>query len=97
MGPTLALAKMSDVLGNTTANSNAESAALVAAGSLLKDMGKSVVSSGRVFRKFAPVVSGASAGVVGSAAAAPNSGYGSFYLEVGREGTGAPAPVARYA
>jgi len=99
VGPTFAKAKMSTIVG--PACSDASGADLVKAGSLLKDMGKSVVSSGRVFRKFAPVVSGAaggkdSFGVVGSAASAPNTGYASFYLEVGREGTGAPAPVARY-
>jgi hypothetical protein len=64
-------------------------------------MGKSVVSSGRVFRKFAPVVTAAkggvsSFGVVGVAGSAANTGYASFYLEVGREGSGAPAPVAKY-
>jgi hypothetical protein len=73
---------------------------LVGAGKLLKDMGKSVVSANRVFRKFAPVVQGlgvSSFGVTGAAGTATNTGYGSFYLEVGREGQGAtPAPIARY-
>jgi len=73
-------------------------------------MGKTVVSAGRTFRKFAPVVAGlgvSSFGVVGAPAATgnANSGYGSFYLEVGREGLGptpvanttlGPAPIARY-
>ena len=75
----------------------------VAAGKLLKDMGKSLVSGARVFRKFAVVGSGAAKfnstlGVNGIASTATNPGYGSFYLEVGREGQGAatPAPIARY-
>lgn len=80
-------------------------AAEVAAGKLLKDMGKSVVSAGRTFRKFAPVGTGnvrysSSFGVVGPAATAPQAGFGTFYLEVGREGnpgtTAVPAPIVRY-
>jgi len=77
----------------------------VATGKLLKDMGKSVVSANRVFRKFAVVGSAhaskyaSSFGVEGGVATAPNAGYGTFYLEVGREGQGqaaVPAPIARY-
>jgi hypothetical protein len=77
----------------------------VSTGKLLKDMGRTVVSAGRTFRKFAPVVAGlgvSSFGVGGSLPSGANSGYGSFYLEVGREGlTGTPAglgpaPIARY-
>ena len=94
VAPTLAAVAMSAVVGTGITPANA--AALVKAGALLKDMGKTVVSAGRVFRKFAPVVSGASAGVVGAPAAAPNTGYAAFYLEVGREGSGAPAPIAKY-
>jgi hypothetical protein len=79
----------------------------VALGKLLKDMGRSVVSAGRTFRKFQSVGTGNAArfgssfGVNGSATTAPNPGYGSFYLEVAREGnpgstTALPAPIARY-
>ena len=97
--PTLALATMASIIGTGTTAGNA--AALVGSNVILKDMGKTVVSSGRVFRKFAPVARNTSNGVVGQGAVAPNAGYGSFYLEVGREtvgGTGAlPAPIARYA
>jgi hypothetical protein len=78
-------------------------AADVAAGKLLEDMGKTVVSSGRIFRKFASVGTGAAKfnstfGVNGAAASAVNAGYGTFYLEVGREGAGpaTPAPILRY-
>ena len=69
---------------------------------LLKDMGRTVVSSGRTFRKFAPVVSGNMAstfGVAGSAGVAPNLGYATFYVEVGREGatpSANVAPIVRY-
>jgi hypothetical protein len=78
-------------------------AADVAAGKLLKDMGKSVVSAGRIFRKFESVGTGAAKfnstfGVNGAAGTAVNAGYGTFYLEVGREGAGpaAAAPILRY-
>ena len=98
--PTLALVAMSTVLGAGTTAGNAST--IVGTGKLLKDMGKTVVSAGRTFRKFAPVVSAAgtisSFGVVGAAGSGANAGYGSFYLEVGREGASAavPAPIARY-
>jgi hypothetical protein len=72
-------------------------------------MGKTIVSAGRTFRKFAAVGTGnprysSSFGVVGGAGASPNGGYATFYLEVGREGNpgsgtannGVPAPIARY-
>ena len=95
--PVLALVAATDASVGLTA-------ADVVAGKLLKDMGTSVVSSGRVFRKFAAVGTGTAAkyassfGVNGSAAVAPNAGYGTFYLEVGREGAGSatPAPILRY-
>ena len=94
--PTLATVKAVEVAGGLYTQATA--AALVDAGSLLKDMGKTVVSNGVMYRKFAAVgSSAASFGVVGSPATAPNAGYASFYLRVGREGSGAPAPIARYA
>ena len=74
----------------------------VGANKMLKDLGRTVVSAGRTFRKFAPVVAGlgvSSFGVGGVAASGPNAGFGSFYLEVGREGfngTLGPAPIVRY-
>lgn len=102
-GPTLALVAMSTVIGAGTTATAAST--LVGGNKLLKDMGRTVVSAGRTFRKFAPVVSGLGAssfGVVGAPGSGANSGYGSFYLEVGREGfagaagAGAPAPIVRY-
>ena len=103
--PTLSTVTMANILGAGTATANVY--ALVKANALLKDMGKTVVSSGRVFRKFAPVSRNTSNGVVGAAAVSPNTGYGSFYLEVGMgqlpapagaaANAGSPAPIARYA
>ena len=91
--------------GATTAGSfslvtsNADLNAVFDAGKLLKDMGKTVVSSGRTFRKFQPVVAtvagAASFGVSGAAPA-----YFSTYLEIGREGqngTTALPRIARFA
>jgi hypothetical protein len=106
--PTFLGAKMSDVLkaGATySALSDIDGAGFVAKGSLIEDMGKSVVGvNGRTYRKFAVAATGAqfvsSFGIAGNGAAAPNTGYGSFYLEVGRDGfadsTNGPAPIVRY-
>jgi hypothetical protein len=109
VAPTLALTTMANVIGSGTTAANA--AGFVAAGKIIKDMGRSIVSAGRVFRKFAPVVQGIGAnntssfGVVGAAGTTLNAGEGTFYLEVGREGSGAsqatnvagsPAPILRY-
>lgn len=104
--PTLATTSMSSIVGltPTLANYRFGASTVVTTGALLKDMGRTIVSSGRTFRKFAPVLGGtadraSSLGVIGGVGATPNAGYGSFYLEVGREGLcGAkgPAPIARY-
>lgn len=64
----------------------------------LRDMGKTYVSSGRVFRKVQLVVSNAPStfGVEGNTATAtPNPDYLTGYIELGWEGNGFPAPVAR--
>ena len=103
--PTLSTVMMSNLVSAGTDAQSWNAAGFVSTGKLLKDMGRTVVSAGRTFRKFAPVVAGlgvSSFGVAGTPAAGPNSGYGSFYLEVGREGfggvapAGQPAPIARY-
>ena len=98
--PTFVLTSMSSVLGLTATTAHYQfGSTIVGPGALLKDMGRTAISSGRTFRKFEPVVASASMGVVGGPAVVPNAGYGSFYLEVGREGnSGAagPAPIARY-
>ena len=99
VAPVLATTAMSTVLGIASATN---ASTMVGTGKLLKDMGKTVISAGRTFRKFAPVVSNAntvsSFGIVGAAGTTTNAGFGAFYLEVGREGQGAtaPAPIARY-
>lgn len=65
----------------------------------LRDMGRTFVSSGRVFRKvqLIPANSGASYGVQGASGTTPNSDYLTGYIELGWEGNGTPAPVARTA
>ena len=69
----------------------------------LKDMGKTYVSSGRTFRKIQLIVSGTGAGVSTfgvagqSESQAPTSDYLTGYIELGWEGIGNGAPVARTA
>ena len=70
-----------------------------ASGKLLKDMGRTVVSSTRVFRKVQVVVPGnqlSSFGVSGPAGTTPNADYFTGYIEMGLDGSGTPAPVARF-
>jgi hypothetical protein len=66
---------------------------------VLKDMGKTVVSSGRTFRKVQLVWYGsataATFGVNGASGTAPDQDYLTGYIELGWEGAGIPAPVAR--
>jgi hypothetical protein len=74
-------------------------ASTIGAGGKLRDMGKTQVSSGRTFRKvqalLAPTLA-ASFGVGGqSEQAAPTADYFTGYIELGWEGQGSPAPVAR--
>ena len=68
---------------------------------LLRDLGKTVVSGGRTFRKIELVVrqsgSNSTFGVEGNALGTnPNADYLTGYIEFGYEGTGQPAPVAQY-
>ena len=68
---------------------------------ILRDLGKTVVSGGRTFRKIELVVrqsgSNSTFGVEGNALATnPNADYLTGYIEFGFEGTGQPAPVAQY-
>jgi hypothetical protein len=82
------------------ANVAALSSITRAGGCLLKDLGRTVVSSTRTFRKIQLVVNSAttlsSFGVAGPAGTTPNSDYFTGYIELGFEGTGAYAPVARF-
>jgi hypothetical protein len=69
---------------------------------VLKDMGKTIVSSLRTFRKVqllrntvqGPVQS--TFGVGGSAGTAAGEDYLTGYIELGFEGAGVPAPVAHF-
>ena len=65
----------------------------------LRDMGKTYMSSGRVFRKVQVVVPNTQAtstfGVEGKTATTPTEDYLTGYIELGWEGAGTPAPVAR--
>lgn len=66
-------------------------------GGKLRDMGKTFVSSGRTFRKVQAIVPVPTTFGIGGAAAqaAPTSEYYTGYIELGWEGFGSPAPVAR--
>lgn len=83
------------------------SSAVATAGSLLlKDMGKTVVSSLRTFRKVQVVIPntqtlstfGVGSGVVsgGVLGAGLGEDYLTGYIELGFEGAGTPAPVAHF-
>ena len=65
----------------------------------LRDMGKTYVSSGRVFRKVQLIVANTQTtstfGVEGNQNTSPNVDYLTGYIELGWEGAGSPAPVAR--
>jgi hypothetical protein len=65
----------------------------------LRDMGKTYVSSGRVFRKVQLIVANTQVtstfGVEGNQNTSPNVDYLTGYIELGWEGAGTPAPVAR--
>ena len=76
---------------------------VVGAGRIIKDMGKTVVSAGRTFRKFQAVLgtndnSSPSFGVTGTTTSTYS--YLTGYLETGRDGANADASlpqIARYA
>ena len=65
----------------------------------LRDLGKTYISASRAFRKVQLVWYGTGAistfGVNGSAATSPDADYLTGYIELGWEGNGVPAPVAR--
>ena len=73
-----------------------------AGSAVLKDMGKTLLSSGRTFRKVQLVNqtsanSSVTFGVAGKASTTPNEDYYTGYIELGLEGAGAtPAPVAHF-
>lgn len=67
----------------------------------LRDMGKTYLSASRVFRKVQLIVPNTQAtstfGVEGNQNTSPNVDYLTGYIELGWEGAGTPAPVARTA
>jgi hypothetical protein len=80
--------------------SKATSSIGAAGAGLLKDMGRTVVSSNRTFRKVQLVLSAnnlSSFGVSGPSGTVPNQDYYTGYIEMGFDGvTGTLAPVARF-
>ena len=78
---------------NYAADGAINTSSLLAVGNVLKDMGKTVVSSGRTFRKFQGVAAASLStfGVTGAGPVSPAAGYVTGYLEVAREGTGVVA------
>ena len=92
--------------GGSTPARATSSISSIAAGGLLRDMGKTVVSSGRTFRKIQLMTSTVSTGgVAGSNGTSPNVDYLTAYIELasgfnalpgaGAVGAGI-APVAMY-
>ena len=67
---------------------------------ILKDMGRTVVSSLRTFRKVQVVLSGSNSTLstfgVGGRQTGVGEDYLTGYIELGFEGNGTPAPVAHY-
>jgi hypothetical protein len=65
---------------------------------LLRDMGRTVVSAGRTFRRVQMVVPDAAFSAtsgVGGAAAGVDADYLCGYIELGLDGNGSPAPYVR--
>jgi hypothetical protein len=99
LGGTFSTASWANTGSKATSSINAAGAGV------LRDMGKTVVSSLRTFRKVQLVVpngSGAantslsSFGVGGAAGTVPGQDYYTGYIELGFEGGGSAAPVARF-
>jgi hypothetical protein len=65
----------------------------------LRDMGRTYVSTGRVFRKVQLIVPNtqqtSTFGVEGRTPTTPSEDYLTGYIELGWEGAGVPAPVVR--
>jgi hypothetical protein len=65
----------------------------------LRDLGKTYVSSNRFFRKVQLIVANTATtstfGVEGNTSTSPNADYLTGYIELGWEGNGVAAPVAR--
>ena len=80
--------------------SKATSSINAAGAGLLKDLGRTVVSSSRTFRKIQLVVRDplnlSTSGVSGQAGTLPNSDYFTGYIELCFDGTGPPSPLALF-
>jgi hypothetical protein len=77
------------------------SSMLTAGGVILKDMGRTVVSSLRTFRKIQLVLPASAStfgvgGRSGTVAGSSGEDYFTGYIELGFEGNGTPAPVAKF-
>ena len=82
-----------------SARQNPYSTLVASAGAgILRDMGKTVVSSARVFRRVQLVVQSVSTfGVAGQVSTTwPASDFLTGYIELGFDGGGAPTPVASF-
>jgi len=79
----------------STTSKYASSISTLGAG-VLRDMGRTVVSSGRTFRKVQLVVSTGSNGVGGNVGTAPLEDFLTGYIELGFDGNGPITPVAAY-
>jgi hypothetical protein len=96
-----ALASVGSFATYAWGNPNTYPSTLVGTSKVIKDMGKTVVSASRTFRKFQAVTaeSLSTNGVTGPEGSGANPGYLTFYLELNKEsgGVSAPVPIARYA
>jgi len=86
--------------GGSRGNALMSTLLIPAGGAILRDMGKTVVSSLRTFRKVQLVIPSSNPalstfGVRGQAGTAGED-YFSGYIEMGFEGNGSPAPVAHF-
>jgi hypothetical protein len=86
--------------GGGVGSGGAHTSSLLAGAGLLKDMGVTLVSSGRTFRKIQLVYNSTNQstfGVGGPVGSGVDDGYFTGYIELGfGEGGGAPAPVAAF-
>ena len=95
-GPNSPGATLGNVLMSTTTGGVSLT---TSGGAILKDLGKTVVSSLRTFRKVQVVIpsnSTLSTFGVGGRQTGVGEDYLSGYIELGFEGNGTPAPVAHY-
>ncbi len=87
--------------GSFAYSGTVDQSTILGTGNVIKDMGKTVVSAGRTFRKFQAVYpqtlsTGGVSGVSGATTTAP--GFMTGYLEIAKDGSGgSSARIARYA